>query len=65
MFGLIATAESAAGSVLAFTVPTERVLLVRPIVRYGAAGAILLWVFLYIAPTLNRHPRGDNDDESD
>ena len=50
VFGLIIVAETVTLSVLVFSLPTDRVLLIRPIVRNVAAGLVLLWAFFYMVP---------------
>ncbi len=62
--GLVLVAETAVLSVLIFSLPTERVLLIRPIVRYGAAGLILLWTFLFFVPAVRRGAREDERTEA-
>lgn len=54
-FGLFAIAEMAARIALAFVLPTERFLLVAPIVRYAIAGVMMGWMFLYVRPVFRRH----------
>ena len=43
--GTIMVAETAIRSVLVFSLPSEKVLLVAPFVQYAAAGAIVLFAF--------------------
>lgn len=59
VFGLILIAETAALCVLVFSLPTEKVLLARPIIRNAAAGLLLLWTFLYWLPAVRRGERKD------
>jgi hypothetical protein len=59
VFGLILVAETAVLCVLVFSLPTEKVLLTRPIVRNAAAGLLLLWTFLYWLPAVRRGARED------
>lgn len=54
-FGLFAIAEMAARIALALILPTERFLLVAPIVRYTVAGMMMSWMFLYVRPVFRRH----------
>jgi hypothetical protein len=60
VFGLIIVAETVALCVLVFSLPTDRVLLTRPIVRNVAAGLVLLWAFFYMVPAVRR---GAHEDE--
>ena len=59
VFGLIIVAETVVLGVLVFSLPTEKVLLTRPIVRNAAAGLVLLWTFLYCLPAVRRGARED------
>lgn len=59
VFGLIAVAETAVLCVLVFSLPTDRVLIARPIVRYVTAGLLILWTFLYAMPAVRRGERED------
>ncbi|MGB6519873.1 MAG: VC0807 family protein [Candidatus Cybelea sp.] len=52
--GLIFVAETAIRSVLIFTLPSERVLLISPFVQYAAAGLLILWTYLYVVPAVRR-----------
>ncbi len=60
--GAIFVAETAVLSILVFSLPTDRFLLVRPLVRYGAAGSVLLVTFFYFVPAVRR---GESDDEAE
>jgi hypothetical protein len=53
-FGLLGITEMAARIALAFTLPTERFLLVAPFVRYGIASVFMAWLFFYVAPAARR-----------
>jgi len=53
--GCILLAEMAARIVLITHLPTERVLLLTPILGYGAAVCIGLVTFLYFVPTIRRN----------
>jgi hypothetical protein len=59
VFGLILVAETAVLCVLVFSLPTEKVLLVRPIIRNAAAALLLLWTFLFWLPAVRRGERED------
>ncbi len=52
--GLIFVAETAIRSVLILTLPSEKVLLIGPMVQYGAVGVLFLWTFLYMVPAVRR-----------
>jgi len=53
--GCILVAETAARIVLIIKLTPERVLLLTPIVGYGAAACILLATFLYFVPAIRRN----------
>ena len=53
-FGVFGIAEMAARMALAFTLPTERFLLVAPIARYVIAGIAVAWMYLYAVPAARR-----------
>lgn len=53
-FGIFGIAEMAARMALAFTLPTERFLLIAPVVRYAIAGVSLIWVWFYVVPVFRR-----------
>ncbi len=53
-FGIFAIVEMLVRMGLAFALPTERFLLVAPIVRYAIAGVAVAWVYFYIAPAVRR-----------
>ena len=53
-FGLLMIVEMAARMALAFALPTERFLLVAPIVRYAIAGVAMAWIFFYVRPYFRR-----------
>ena len=65
VFGLILIAETAVLCVLVFSLPTEKVLLARPIVRNAAAGVLFLWTFLYCLPAVRRGEREDEQDATE
>lgn len=52
--GAVLVAETVIRGVLIFSLPTDRVLLLGPLVQYGASGVILLWTFLYFVPAVRR-----------
>jgi hypothetical protein len=52
--GLILVAETAIRGVLILTLPSDRVLLIGPIVQYGAAGLLILWTYFYMVPAVRR-----------
>jgi hypothetical protein len=54
-FGVFGIVEMAARMALAFALPTERFLLVAPIVRYAIAGVSVAWVFFYVRPAFRRN----------
>jgi hypothetical protein len=53
-FGLFCLVEMGARVALAFTLPTERFLIIAPIVRYAIAGVMIGWVFLFLVPAFRR-----------
>lgn len=55
VFGLFGIAEMAARIALAVALPTERFLLVAPIVRYAVAGVGMAWMFFYARPAFRRN----------
>ncbi len=57
--GLVLVAETTVRGVLIFSQPTERVLLLAPLIQYGASGVILLWTFLYFVPAVRRGADGN------
>jgi len=52
--GLILIAETAARWALIFYLPTEKVLLLGPVVRYAAVGLLLILTFAYFVPSVRR-----------
>jgi hypothetical protein len=53
-FGLFCIFEMAARITLAMVLPTERFLLIAPIVRYATAGIVMALAFFYVAPAFRR-----------
>lgn len=53
-FGVLMIVEMAARMALAFALPTERFLLLAPIVRYAIAGLAVAWVWLFVVPAFRR-----------
>jgi hypothetical protein len=54
VFGIFGIVETTASMALAFTLSTERFLLVAPIVPYAIAGVMMAWVILYVVATFRR-----------
>jgi hypothetical protein len=57
--GAIGVVETAIRGVLIFSLPTDRAVLLTPVVRYSAAGLILILAFGYFAPAVRRGERED------
>jgi hypothetical protein len=53
-FGLLGLAEMGARVALALALPTERFLIVSPIVRYTIAGAVVAWLYFTVVPAMRR-----------
>jgi hypothetical protein len=53
-FGFFFIVEMAARIALAFTLPTERFLILAPVVRYTIAGISIAWVYLFVVPAFRR-----------
>jgi hypothetical protein len=53
-FGLFCIVEMVARIALAVVLPTERFLLIAPIVRYAVAGVVMAGAFFYVVPAFRR-----------
>jgi len=54
VIGLVGVGETAVRGFLIFTLPSEKVLLLIPLVGYGAAAVLLLFTWLYVVPSIRR-----------
>lgn len=59
VFGLLGVVEMSVRIALALTLPTERFLVVAPIVRYAIAGVVMAWVYFVLAPAFRREGARD------
>jgi hypothetical protein len=59
--GLLLVTETAVRSALIFSLPTEKVLLLGPVVKYSTVGVLMLLTFGYFVPAVRR---GEREDEA-
>jgi hypothetical protein len=59
VLGLILVTETAIRCALIFSLPTERVLLLGPVVKYSAVGLLMLVTFVYFMPAVRRGEEAD------
>lgn len=64
VLGLILVVETAVRSVLIFSLPTEKVLLLGPVVKYSAVGLLMLLTLVYFVPAVRRGERSDEAEAS-
>ncbi len=55
--GLVGVGETVARGILIYTLPSDKVLLLLPVVRYSAAALIFAWAVLYVRPSARRAER--------
>jgi hypothetical protein len=59
VLGLILVTETLARCALIFSLPTEKVLLLGPVVKYAAVGLLMLVTLVYFVPAVRRGERSD------
>jgi hypothetical protein len=59
VLGLILVTETAVRCALIFSLPTEKVLLLGPVVKYSAVGLLMLVTFVYFVPAVRRGEEAD------